>query len=43
MGTELGRKNDKARRRFYKIFLITFSMSPCTGSVRIRNKIFGVK
>jgi hypothetical protein len=38
MGTELRRKNGKARRRrFYKKFLI-FSMGPCTGSVKIRKK-----
>jgi hypothetical protein len=42
MGTEFGRKNRKARRRFYKKFPITFAMSPCTGSVKIRNKMFGI-
>jgi len=38
----LGRKNVKARRRFYKKFPITFSMSPWNGSVKIRNKMFGI-
>jgi hypothetical protein len=42
MGTELGRRNGTARRRFYKIFPITFSMSPCTGSVKIRNSMFDI-
>jgi len=38
----LGRKYSKVKRRFYKKFPITFSMSPCTGSVKIRNKMFGI-
>ena len=42
MGTEMGTKNGKARRMFYKKFPITCPMNPCTGSVKIRNKIFGI-